>query len=345
MLKRVNLNTSIYNKPTASFLRLPKIYTKDKNELIKKTKEEKYNDKKDNDITIVLSFIGKLPSYTKECLHQIRLFFNGDIYLIINDYKSIDKYQQYNVKIIDYEQVKDQIFLNISNRFKSKFTVVHGLKGREQLFLRSLERFFLLHNLMKKERLTNCLFMEIDNLIYDDPNKWLINFSKSDIAYMFDNNERCSSGIMYVKTYNSLVDFLNLILSYISTNSGFLNEMTCLFNYFNKNKEKVQILPTYYNNNNYNSIMSDQYYNYNSIFDAAAIGCYLTGIDPFHTGGKIILNQKWKYSMFDCTQEKFMWIKDEKNRKRPHIFNDENKEWILINNLHVHSKNLIVGIS
>ena len=37
---------------------------------------------------VVLSFIGTLPNYVVDCVHQIRCFFQGDIYLILNDLNS-----------------------------------------------------------------------------------------------------------------------------------------------------------------------------------------------------------------------------------------------------------------
>jgi hypothetical protein len=339
-MKRHNIQVR-YNKPVFREIKKDFKDFKDikniENEDEDKEDDYKYNDK----MTIVLSFVGKLPSYTNECLHQIRLFFDGDIYLITDDsYNSYESYLKYNINIVSYDEVKDDKLLYTSKKYNRKFTSVLGLKGREELFLRSLERFFLLRNLMKKRKLKNCFFMEIDNLIYDDPNKWLSNFSKNELAYMFDNHARYSSGVMYVKAWKSMEEFLDMIIKYISTDNGFINEMTFLSLYLRQYSDKVQILPTYYTHKKYNETMHKEYNNYHSIFDAAAIGCYLAGIDPYHTSGKIVLHQRWVYSQIDCTKEKFQWIRDEKGRNRPYIFNDEKNEWILINNLHVHSKDL-----
>ena len=41
-----------------------------------------------NQIIVALSFVGKLPSYTIECIHQIRIYFKGEVYLIIDDLNS-----------------------------------------------------------------------------------------------------------------------------------------------------------------------------------------------------------------------------------------------------------------
>jgi len=174
---------------------------------------------------ICLSFIGTLPSYIVECVHQIRLFFSGDVYLIINDLESpyIDVMKQLDFKVIvvDYAYVRSLVFDDLVSRKRENLFYIEDLKGREELILRSFERFFLLQNLMMGGHwndggnLKDCLFLELDNLIYDDPNKWVDIFSKNELCYMFDNINRFSSGIMYVKSWNSLTGLLNECMEYI----------------------------------------------------------------------------------------------------------------------------------
>jgi len=298
---------------------------------------------------LCLSFIGKLPEYTIECVHQIRLFFEGDIYLIMNDFESthLEKIKKFNVKLIKYGDVYPRLFNTIAKKNKTKFSYLSGLKGREELFLKALERFFLLYNLMLKNDLENCLFLEIDNLIYDNPNKWLDEFKKHELCYMYDNDDRFSSGIMYVKKSNSLVNFLNYILNYINkTKSGMPNEMTCLSEYYEHNKltNTVQILPTYWPKDEIPDVATDNFDKYNNtIFDSAGMGIYLTGINTFHTNGELILFSKFELCKIDYTNNKFEWILDDKNRKIPHIWNGES--WLKINNLHIHSKLLKNALS
>ena len=92
-------------------------------------------------MNIVLSFIGKLPSYIKESIYQIRLFYKDDIYLIINDLESpyISYLEKYDVKIIPYNNVINLNFINIVNSNIHKFLIVSNLTGREELFIRSFE--------------------------------------------------------------------------------------------------------------------------------------------------------------------------------------------------------------
>ena len=297
-------------------------------------------------MNIVLSFIGKLPSYIKESIYQIRLFYKDDIYLIINDLESpyISYLEKYDIKIIPYNNVINLNFINIVNSNIHKFLIVSNLTGREELFIRSFERFFLLENLMISNNLSNCLFLELDNLIYDDPYKWLTEFSKHELCYMYDHDDRCSSGLMYINNSNSLDNFLNYILYFIINSNDFMNEMTTLYRYYTLSTNSVQILPTYWKKENIPSMAKENYGLYNdSIFDALAIGCFLLGLDPYHTNGKIETGRKAEWCAIDYTQDKFEWKIDEEGRKIPYIYDGIN--WLRINNLHIHSKDLKSGLS
>ena len=37
---------------------------------------------------VALSFAGKLPEYVVDCVHQLRLFYDGDIVIILDDMNS-----------------------------------------------------------------------------------------------------------------------------------------------------------------------------------------------------------------------------------------------------------------
>ena len=293
---------------------------------------------------VALSFIGRLPSYVIECTRQIKFFFDGEIYLIIDDVNSEFISKLSDVNIVNYESVKSYSFDEKVSKHRRKFCIIDGLHDRKELFIRSLERFFLLHNLMEKNKLEDCLFLELDNLIYDNPNNWLPEFSKYELTYMFDNFDRCSSGLMYVKSSNSLVNFMNYILNYIESSKEFLNEMTCLYRYYEQNKNTVQILPTYFKDESLTEIVYQHYPKYNnSIFDALGIGIFLLGLDTFHTGGNVQTGLKNMWGYIDYTKCKFEWKTDEKNRRIAYIWDGTN--WIRINNLHVHSKQLKNGLS
>jgi hypothetical protein len=313
---------------------------------------------------IAYCFIGPLPSYAIDTVYQTRLFTKMDIYFIINDYDSPiakELEQKYNVIIIRYDTVKDNIFNDIIEEHWHKFTIINELKGREKIFIYSYERFFCLKNLMIQNGLTNVFFMELDNLIYEDPIKWIQAFETKDIAFMFDDNKRCASGICYIKNIQIINVFTDYCIKYIELNKPgevLFTEMHTLFGFIEldnmlvKNKpdyiQKCQLLPTHWTTYN-EKIPFETYQNYDlynkSIFDSSGIGIYLGGYDPYHTQGIITTGVKNVYCIIDYTIYNIKWVSDDMNRDIPYIFNDVTNEWIRINNLHIHSKDLKTHLS
>jgi len=299
---------------------------------------------------IALSFIGTLPEYIIDTVHQSRLFFFHDIYLIIDDMNSphLKSLQKYKVKIVDYKEVQSSEFLQCFQKNQDKFILLPGLNERFALFMRSIERFFLLYYLMRNYGISDGFFMELDNLIYEDPHVWLPEFSKYELCYMFDNDKRCASGVMYVKTFNSLVRFLNFTIEYINNYNNqeeWLNEMTILYEYksYAQSFNDVQIIPTHWDGVRYPN-SSEHYGKYGkSIFDAAAIGIFLFGNDPLAFKCPAVPGVKSRFSMVDYTVYKHDWIMDKQGRKIPHIY--DGKEWIKINNLHIYTKDLKKALS
>lgn len=293
---------------------------------------------------LVYCFVGKLPAYAIDTIHQLRLFYDGDVSFIINDFESTihkELESKYGVQIVNYNDVYDKEFNDVVDTYMHKFCIVHNLHGREKLFIYSFERFFLLHNLMKFKHLTNVFFVELDNLLYDDPRNWESSFCTNDIAYMYDNKDRCASGICFVKQTDILKQMNAHFLHYIQTSTTFINEMTALHEFMELQKENVQIIPTHWISNSVPEITYTNYNKYNdSIFDAAAMGIYLAGIDPHHSNGVITKGLKSIWSIIDYTHYTYNWKSDTRGRKIPYVYNESNKQWLRINNLHIHSKQL-----
>jgi hypothetical protein len=290
---------------------------------------------------VVYSFYGKLPIYSIATVKQMRIFFTGEIYFIINDMQSpyVSELTNMNVSIIDFKDVEDVELTKIIKETYDKFCYAHKLVGREELFIRSFERFFLLKNLMLKNNLTDIFFVELDNLIYEDPTKWLTSFQEKEMAYMFDNYDMCSSGIAYIKNVDILNKFTNYCKDIIINSNDFLSEMKTLYKFLLENKDKVQILPTHWIDTSKIEYTYENFSKYNnSVFDALPVGIYLTGIDPVHSQGILTLRIKSEWSSIDFTKYNYEWRLDEQGRKIPYM--GINGNWVKINNLHVHSKDL-----
>jgi len=286
---------------------------------------------------IAYSFIGRLPNYIVETLIQARLFFEGDIYLILDDLKSplLEKIKGLIIKLVPYKEVVNNEFLKICKKRGNKIAIVNSLGHRKLLFLRSMERFFLLQNLMEKKDLDNILFLELDNLIYDDPNKWKAKLKEINFTFMYDNKNRISTGLMYIKNLDSIKIITNNLKIYVKEEQGFISEMGGNWLV----KDHAYFLPTHWKDDKYNNLSYNNYGDFGkSIFDSLSIGWYFFGPDKIHDYSK-----KNPWGEIDYTGYKYEWLEDEKGRRRPYFI--INNEKILINNLHIHSKNLKAGLS
>jgi len=298
-------------------------------------------------MNIIYSFVGKLPNYIIESVYQTRLYFKDNIYLITDDLNSdfIEILEnKYNVKIINYiELIRDDIYINKLKENINKFVIDPRLEDRKNLFYTSFERLFINNILINRYNLENILSIEIDNLIYDSPYKWLDEFKKTPLAFMeLTNKQMCSIGIIYIRDKTSLKNLLDYMIIYISNNlDTYFSEMRCIYKYIciEEHKNTFQLLPNFYKDDK-----DGNYDKYKSIFDPLSIGIFLCGADLIHTNGKLELYQDNNYSYIKCSDYKFEWLIID-GLKKPYIFDEENNKWILINNLHIHSKQLYLGLS
>ena len=117
--------------------------------------------------------------------------------------------------------------------------------------------------------------------------------------------------------------------------------MDGIYRFYNTHKDICYILPSLNYNDSNIPELGQNYHHFNTIFDPSTYGIYLLGIDPFHTKGKIVLHQKWAFGYINPTNN-IKWITND-GKKKPYIVTDNNN--ILISNLHVHSKDLLSGLS
>ena len=299
-------------------------------------------------MNLVYAFVGTLPSYSIDTVHQARLFYDGPIYFIVSDYESplVETLRtKYSVTIVRYDSVVDEDFNKLVARKQNKFEIIPNLKGRERLFIYCFERFYLLHNLMKQQNLQNVLFAELDNLLYNDPREWLDGFLTHDMSYMFDNVNRGASGIAFFRSTTLLIEFLKASSEFIEYSNAFMTEMTVLYNFWTSHQTTVQLLPVFWTDSSHPPQANATFPLFNSLFDAASMGICLGGMDPYHTQGVIIKGLAGKWSYHDFSKYTYNWKKDEKDRLIPYILRITDNTWIRINNLHIHSKDLTPCLS
>ena len=293
-------------------------------------------------ISFVLVHLGKkpIPSYLWDCIRQVRYFNDNDIYLIVNMYNigiDIQIIKKNRVKIVWAETLKKidehvQYRKKTSNKWFWRFTT---------------ERFYYIYELMEKWNLKDIVHIENDNLIYGHIDDYYEQFRRLNndklIGVTRDSNTRCIGGIIYIPNKESLKNYL----AYITENPQ-LNDMQSLSRYLET--KNCNYLPVIYKEylRNYSLVNKQgEYLNlkydiagqadvFGAIFDAAALGQYIGGIDKIHdqSDTRGFINET---ACYDPSKMCCKWITEEGNRV-PIIIIKGNRYRVI--NLHIHSKEL-----
>jgi len=186
------------------------------------------------------------------------------------------------------------------------------------------KRLFLLNEYLKQQQLKHVIHIENDVLLYSDMNYEL----DEKIYIVMDETNRCIPGIVYIPNHTL---FDKLINHYDYSK----NDMENLAIFYHRNRDIVATFPII-DNSVHPCIYNEEFERFHSIFDGAAIGQYLGGVDPRNIPGDTtgFVNETCivKYNDYQ-----FQWIKKGEHYV-PHILIQNN--WIMVNNLHLHSKRL-----
>lgn len=300
---------------------------------------------------LVLVHIGsKLPVYLIDALSQARLFNpNLDIFLLAervalttfpaNDLK---------IKLIATETIP---LTQVHKDFKKQTKL--NVRFRDGFWLHASERFLYIYDFMHHKDLCDVFHIENDNLIYCDLTRLLPIFQTyyPGIAAVIDSDNRCIPSFMYFAN----VKAIKRLAEYFQKNAKMgLNDMMLIAKLKQESSKKIiDSLPIvtekycasfglktadgtkprdsklFYNNFNI----------FNSLFDGAALGQFIGGIDPRNSSKSIygpgFINET---CVFDPSKIKLIWCKDELGRKVPYI--ECHNDLYRINNLHIHCKNL-----
>jgi hypothetical protein len=293
-------------------------------------------------MNVVYSFIGKMPDYVETSVKQLRLFFDGDIYLIYNDIsdKIRANLESHGVKLVDYDLVKSERFFEREK--KQGFEHVPRLGDRAQLFMRSYERFYLLHNLMVLHNLQNIWFMELDIMMYMNPTEILPMLDGRNMAYAYQRPKASNSGVFFVREalhLNKVLDTFDICRGDART------EMEMLWVHYMNNPD-IAMFPLCSTPCESESphFWKDHGLFGDILFDGAILGVLYFGYDAIHTGGKIVpqitnvgnvagrfLNI-WKHG-------ELIWETNDGGLSLPYFVTKSGKKY-KIANLHIHSKAL-----
>ena len=263
---------------------------------------------------VVLVSTGVFQSYMKTNVDQL-LKFDFNIHAII-DRDFFDSMEEYKTRITLVDSSTLQTDFDSKSMLNKDF--------RDGFCNNTSKRLFILNEYMKQKGLKNVIHLENDVLLYSD-----MNYDLDEKIYItMDEENRCVPGIVYIPNHEL---FDRLIQEYNYSKDDMVN----LAIFYNRHRDIVNTFPII-DNSVQPSIYNKEFERFHSIFDAAAMGQYLGGVDPRNIPGDTtgFVNETCiiQYDKFQ-----FKWMKNG-GHYVPHILINNN--WIQVNNLHIHSKRL-----
>lgn len=278
-----------------------------------------------NSVDIILVHTGtNFYDYINDCIYMLERY-NFKIHIIISK-DLVNNLKSNNLIVViaeDYYDDRLKIYHNDMDDFRDGF------------WKRTSSRFILIDNYVRRNKIKSFFHIENDILVFSDFKniKNILEDKNEEMFIVLDSVNRCIPSVVYFK--NS--DITNKLSRFIIDNNDTV-DMYNLFRFYSLNKDIVANLPIIskeliINNINFNNYYSDL----NSIFDGAAIGQYLGGIDPRNNSSNTIgfVNEQ---CIFNVSKYKYTWDNGE-----PYMLLDNTM--IKINNLHIHSKNLNIFIN
>lgn len=219
---------------------------------------------------VIFVWIGsRLPSYANTSLRfcydanpsrEIILLTNASNYGIVIDLATI-------VQVSEVEIYKLTSLLP-KMQFKGDFWINTSL------------RFLILERFLRDSKIQRFYHAELDNVIFNlDGIDHALNSVGKGIFVPRDSEDRAIASLLYCNRQESITELAEI---YVSSKPPPLNDMDALGKYAKMYRSYFFALPTesFQENSEIWDIVSSQ--KVGGIFDAAAIGQYLLGVDPIH---------------------------------------------------------------
>jgi hypothetical protein len=233
-----------------------------------------------------------------------------------------------NIKLIAVEELVDSYNYNENTKLDNEF--------RGGFWALTSARLFYLYEFMQKYDIENVIHLENDVLIYHNINVIDKMLDKTKIYLPFDTFSRNIASIMFIPSHTI---FKTALDKYDFAKTDMEN-----FSIIQRQTNIIDNLPIFIEDlagSHEYQFVTKNYQNFNFIFDAAAMGQYLGGVDPRNIPGNTcgFVNETC-IIRYDSYQ--FIWNVIE-DIKRPFILVkhiDGNEGIYPIFNLHIHSKTL-----
>lgn len=277
-------------------------------------------------IPVVLVDVGVFQEYIIDNIKNLILFGNTNIH-VITEPEFFDKFIGLNVTLIDQNTLKDKYDYSIHSKEDYKF--------RGGFSIHPSRRLFLIYEWMVLNDIQNCIHIENDCPTYINFDKVFSEYDSNKMWIPMSCHKWAVPSLLYINqdVYKKFID------EYIPDPSG--GDMKNLARAFHQNPN-IKALPIYYEQLPNVPEFYSQHFN-GILFDAAAMGQYLGGVDPRNAKEDPRFKNKDDTRGFineSCViktyhHHNFFWIKID-GLYVPHL--EKNGRLIPIANLHVHCK-------
>ena len=269
---------------------------------------------------IILVCIDNFQHYILTNVQQLLDVGNKNITVICNK-QFFAYFKQFPViKLVDIEDLQSKQVSNYITKSPLDRSNKNGF------WVHCTSRFFYLTEYMRKYDIRDIVHLENDVMLYAQVEDLLPQLRTHDMFVAMDSPTRCIPGIVYVKNYKILDD-------YVQSLDMKKNDMMSLGEFFNKT-EKCGNLPIIHHHHHYGKYSEL----FEGVFDAAGIGQYLGGIDPRNSGGRNTIGFINETCEIKYNNYKFTW-REKNGLYFPYIGDYP------VYNIHIHSKRLQAFLS
>ena len=270
---------------------------------------------------LILVHIGDVfPEYLNVCIAQLQQTSSIEIHVLISS-KHTTKIVSQTVKIFTLESIPQ----SLQHTYFMKTSKL-DVSFRNGFWRNATLRFFIMYDHVLNNNLENIFHIEYDNLIFHDFTKYLQQFQTKRMWCVMDSTKRCIPSFLYFKDVTILHELLNTCRKCASQQ---IDDMSAVGQFRNSHLSDVGVLPII---SSYcepiDKMFFENYSLFGCVFDAAAVGQYIGGVDPRNTAGNTIgfVNPD---SIINTSKIQISW-----ENKAPFVNNNP------LVNLHVHSKDL-----
>lgn len=290
--------------------------------------------------TVYFVYLGNpLPKYVLASIKLAKEFSGMKVHILTNE-KNLKLIKIPSVNFTAIEDFYEDSYFQIAKK-----KVLFDKNFKNNFWLKTVERFFILYDFAKLAKISSFFHAELDQLLFGT-NELVLNIEKtkkSGIFFPFHDNNSAIASIFYCNNINSLSSMLKAA----AYGDAYLNDMDLMASWAKNNTSLVISLPTMAskilgpNTITPINILELSSKDLCGVVDAAQVGQWVAGIDPMNISIYETPKNKFAYPTGKC------WLSKEQLEKFKFQINfEENKLNIVydnkiktrIFNLHIHSK-------